>query len=507
MLQEKKGILFGSGRYWNSMTSSDPWSLTISQAHNLLANKQLSAVELTESVIKRIKHTDSKINSFITVTEESAIESALNADSILARGEGSLLTGIPFQAKDNICTNGITTTCASKMLENFVPNYDATAVTKLKSKGAVLLGKGNLDEFAMGSSTENSVFFPTKNPHDLNTVPGGSSGGPAASVSAEQCLFSIGSDTGGSVRQPASFCGVVGLKPTYGRVSRYGLVAFASSLDQIGPLTKNVQDTAFVLEAIAGKDPKDSTSNAEDVPAYSDYLDGNVKGIKIGVPKEYFIDGMESDVANTIRTSIKTMEELGAEISEVSLPHTSHALAVYYIIAPAEASSNLSRYDGVKFGYSDLDSTDVWAALEKTRQHGFGPEVKRRILLGTYALSSGYYDAYYLKAQQVRSLIRQDFVKVFNDVDIVIAPSTPTVAFPLGDKISDPVQMYLNDIFTIPANIAGIPAISIPAGLIKNMPIGMQLMGPHHSEKTLLRVAYAYEQASNHGFLKPSIQE
>ena len=461
------------------MTSSHPWSLTISQAHHLLANKQLSAIELTKSVLERIKHTDSKLKSFITVTEEYALQSAAKADSMISNGEQTMLTGIPFQAKDNICTNSIATTCASKMLENFVPNYDATAVTKLKSKGAVLLGKGNLDEFGMGSS----------------------------SVSAEQCLFSIGSDTGGSVRQPASFCGVVGLKPTYGRVSRYGLVAFASSLDQIGPLTKNVQDTAFVLEAIAGKDPKDSTSNAEDVPAYSDYLDGNVKGIKIGVPKEYFIDGMESDVANTIRTSIKTMEELGAEISEVSLPHTSHALAVYYIIAPAEASSNLSRYDGVKFGYSDLDSTDVWDALEKTRQHGFGPEVKRRILLGTYALSSGYYDAYYLKAQQVRSLIRQDFVKVFNDVDIVIAPSTPTVAFPLGDKISDPVQMYLNDIFTIPANIAGIPAISIPAGLIKNMPIGMQLMGPHHSEKTLLRVAYAYEQASNHGFLKPSIQE
>ncbi|MFL2751561.1 MAG: amidase family protein, partial [Dehalococcoidia bacterium] len=278
-------------------------------------------------------------------------------------------------------------------------------------------------------------------------------------------------------------------------------------LDQIGPLTKNVQDSAFVLEAISGNDPKDSTSNTEDVPAYAEYLDGDVKGLKIGVPKEYFVDGMDSDVANTVRSSIKTMEDMGAVISEVSLPHTSHALAVYYIIAPAEASSNLSRYDGVKFGYSHSESTDVWDALEKTRQHGFGPEVKRRILLGTYALSSGYYDAYYLKAQQVRSLIRQDFVKVFKDVDIIIAPSTPTVAFPLGDKISDPVQMYLNDIFTIPANIAGIPAISIPAGLIKDMPIGVQLMGPHHSEKTLLKTAHAYEQAANHGFLKPSIQE
>ena len=391
------------------------------------------------------------------------------------------------------------------MLENFRPNYDATAITKLKSAGAVLLGKGNLDEFAMGSSTENSVFFPTKNPHDLNTVPGGSSGGPAASVSAEQCLFSIGSDTGGSVRQPASFCGVVGLKPTYGRVSRYGLVAFASSLDQIGPLTKNVEDSAFVLEVISGNDPKDSTSNTEDVPSYGKDLNGDIKGLKVGVPKEYFVDELDSEVARTVRSSIKILGELGAEISEVSLPHTSHALAVYYIIAPAEASSNLSRYDGVKFGYSHSDSTDIWDALEKTRQYGFGAEVKRRILLGTYALSSGYYDAYYLKAQKVRSLIRQDFVNVFKDVDILIAPSTQTVAFPLGEKISDPVQMYLNDIFTIPANIAGIPAISIPAGLIKNMPIGVQFMGSHHSEKMLLQAAYAYEKSAGHGFLKPEI--
>ena len=487
------------------MTSSNPWSLTISEAHRLLASKQLSAVELTESVIERIKDTDSKINSFITITEESALESAASADSIISKGEGSLLTGIPFQAKDNICTAGIATTCASKMLENFRPNYDATAITKLKSAGAVLLGKGNLDEFAMGSSTENSVFFPTKNPHDLNTVPGGSSGGPAASVSAEQCLFSIGSDTGGSVRQPASFCGVVGLKPTYGRVSRYGLVAFASSLDQIGPLTKNVEDSAFVLEAISGNDPKDSTSNTEGVPSYGKDLNGDIKGLKVGVPKEYFVDELDSEVARTVRSSIKILEELGAEISEVSLPHTSHALAVYYIIAPAEASSNLSRYDGVKFGYSHSDSTDIWDALEKTRQYGFGAEVKRRILLGTYALSSGYYDAYYLKAQKVRSLIRQDFINVFKDVDILIAPSTPTVAFPLGEKISDPVQMYLNDIFTIPANIAGIPAISIPAGLIKNMPIGVQFMGSHHSETMLLKAAYAYEKSANHGFLKPSI--
>ena len=487
------------------MTLPNPWSLTISEAHRLLVNKELSAVELTKSVIERIKHTDSKINSFITITEESALESAADADSIISKGEASMLTGIPFQAKDNICTTGINTTCASKMLEDFRPNYDATAITKLKSEGAVLLGKGNLDEFAMGSSTENSVFFPTKNPHDLSAVPGGSSGGPAASVSAEQCLFSIGSDTGGSVRQPASFCGVVGLKPTYGRVSRFGLVAFASSLDQIGPLTKNVEDSAFVLEAISGNDPKDSTSNTEEVPNYSKYLNDDIKGVKIGVPKEYFVDEMDSAVASTVRSSIKILGELGADISEVSLPHTSHALAVYYIIAPAEASSNLSRYDGVKFGYSHSESTDIWDALEKTRQHGFGPEVKRRILLGTYALSSGYYDAYYLKAQKVRSLIRQDFVNVFKDVDILIAPSTPTVAFPLGEKTSDPVQMYLNDIFTIPANIAGIPAISIPAGLIKNMPIGVQLMGPHHSEKMLLKTAHAYETAANHGFLKPSI--
>ncbi len=489
------------------MPSPHPWSLTISEAHHLLANKQLSAVELVESVLQRIKQTDLKLNSFISVTEEYALQSAAKADSMISNSKQTMLTGIPFQAKDNICTNSIATTCASKMLENFIPNYDATAITKLKSTGAVLLGKGNLDEFAMGSSTENSVFFPTKNPHDLSAVPGGSSGGPAASVSAEQCLFAIGSDTGGSVRQPASFCGVVGLKPTYGRVSRYGLVAFASSLDQIGPLTKNVQDSAFVLEAISGKDPKDSTSNPEVVPSYYKYLDGDVKDLKVGVPKEYFVDGMDADVASTVRSAIKTMEDMGAEISEVSLPHTSHALAVYYIIAPAEASSNLSRYDGVKFGYSDANSTDVWDALEKTRQHGFGPEVKRRILLGTYALSSGYYDAYYLKAQQVRSLIRQDFVNAFAKVDILIAPSTPTVAFPLGDKLSDPVQMYLNDIFTIPANIAGIPAISIPAGLIKNMPIGIQIMGPHHSEKTVLKAAHAYEQATNHGFLKPSIQE
>ncbi len=487
------------------MTSTNPWSLTISEAHNLLINKKLSSVELTQSVLKRIEDTEEKLNAFVTITSEYAMESAKHADKIIAQGKSSLLTGIPFQAKDNICTSGIRTTCSSRMLEDFIPSYDATAITNLKNLGAVLVGKGNLDEFAMGSSTENSAFYPTKNPYDIKRVPGGSSGGPAAAVSAQQCLFSIGSDTGGSVRQPASFCGVVGLKPTYGRISRYGLVAFASSLDQIGPLTRNVRDSALVLQAIAGHDKMDSTSNSEPVPDYSSNINGDIKGLRIGVPKEYFVDGMDAEVKDTVMSAIGTLEDLGASVAETSLPHTSHALAVYYIIAPAEASSNLSRYDGVKFGYSHAESTNVWEALEKTRQHGFGPEVKRRILLGTYALSAGYYDAYYLKAQKVRSLIRQDFDKAFKDFDLLITPSTPTIAFLIGEKMSDPVQMYLNDIFTIPANIAGIPAISVPSGLIKGMPIGIQFMGPYHSEEILLKTSNAYEKSTHHSLLAPLI--
>jgi len=472
-------------------------NLTIHEAGELLRKKQVSSVELTKAYLDRIGTTESKVHAFVTVTSDRAIEQAKKADAALARGNAGPLTGIPVLVKDNMCTRGVLTTCSSKMLQNFVPPYDAAVVERLNAAGAVMLGKANMDEFAMGSSTENSALFVTHNPWDLERVPGGSSGGSAAAVASGETVYALGSDTGGSIRQPASFCSVVGMKPTYGRVSRYGLVAFASSLDQIGPLTRDVTDCALVMNAISGHDLRDSTSVPETVPDYTRSLVPDLKGLRLGVPKEYFVEGMQTEVGDAIRTAIGTMEGLGAKIGwDVSLPHTRHALAVYYIIAPSEASANLARYDGVKYGYSYAETNNMWEAMEKTRQFGFGPEVKRRIMLGTYALSAGYYDAYYLKAQKVRTIIRSEFDRAFEKYDALITPTSPTVPFKIGEKADNPIQMYLSDVCTLPINIAGLPAVSIPAGFVDGLPVGLQIIGKPFAEETILRVAYAYEQAA-----------
>ena len=487
------------------MNPSDVIGLTAHEARELLDRREVSSVELTQAVLDRIRQVEEQIKAFVTITDEVALEQARQADRRIASGDVRSLTGIPMQIKDNMCTRGVLTTCASRMLESFVPPYDATVIRKLCDQGAVLVGKGNMDEFAMGSSTENSGFFHTRNPWALERVPGGSSGGPAAAVAAGECVFSLGSDTGGSIRQPAALCGIVGLKATYGLVSRYGLVAFASSLDQIGPLTKDVTDCALVLNAIAGHDPCDSTSIGYEVPDYTEALVTDLSGLRIGVPREYFVEGLQPGVEDAVRKAIQVLESLGATVEETSLPHTPYALAVYYIIAPSEASANLARYDGVKYGYSAQGADSMWDALEKTRQQGFGPEVKRRIMLGTYALSAGYYDAYYLKAQKVRTLIRQELEEAFDRFDALVTPTSPTVAFKLGEKTEDPVQMYLNDVFTFPANIAGIPAISVPAGLADGLPVGLQFMARPLGEETLLRVAYAYEQATEWHTLRPQL--
>ncbi|MEW6661044.1 MAG: Asp-tRNA(Asn)/Glu-tRNA(Gln) amidotransferase subunit GatA [Bacillota bacterium] len=485
----------------------DLHSLPIHQLHDLLIKQEVSAREITEAFLKRIDAVDSAVRSFVTITSEAALVKAEDVDHRLAAGEWiSPLAGIPMGLKDNLCTKGIQTTCSSKILENFIPPYDATVVSRLAEKGAVLAGKLNMDEFAMGSSNENSRFFPTKNPWDLNRVPGGSSGGPAAAVAAGEVAFSLGSDTGGSIRQPASFCGIVGMKPTYGLVSRYGLVAYASSLDQIGPLTKDVADCALVLQAIAGHDPLDSTSADYLPPNYRKALVNDIKGLRIGIPKEYFVAGLEPGVEKVVREAISKLEELGAICEEVSLPHTEYALPAYYIVAPAEASSNLARYDGVGYGFRDIAATDVVEMYKKTRREGFGPEVKRRIMLGTYALSSGYYDAYYLKALKVRTLVKQDFEKAFERFDVLAAPTSPTVAFKLGEKAEDPLSMYLADLFTIPVNMAGIPGISIPCGFSEGMPVGLQFIGKPFSEALLLRVAYTYEQNTPHHLVKPGLE-
>ncbi|MFH0768688.1 MAG: Asp-tRNA(Asn)/Glu-tRNA(Gln) amidotransferase subunit GatA [Chloroflexota bacterium] len=480
--------------------------LTIHEAHRLLKAKQLSSVELTKACLERIHQVEPMVRAIVTITDELALKQAQKADELLSTGKSNPLTGIPMLIKDNMCTKGILTTCSSKMLQNFVPPYNATVVEKLNDCGAVVLGKANMDEFAMGSSTENSALFTTHNPWDLSRVPGGSSGGSAAAVAAGEAIYALGSDTGGSIRQPAGFCSVTGLKPTYGRVSRYGLVAFASSLDQIGPLTRDVTDCALVLNAIAGYDRRDSTSAPNPTPDYTQCLMTDLKGLRIGVPKEYFVEGMQAEVKTAMQTAIKKLEELGARIEwEVSLPHTRYALAVYYIIAPSEASANLARYDGVKYGFSCKDAESMWDAMEKTRQYGFGPEVKRRIMLGTYALSAGYYDAYYLKAQKVRTIIRQEFDQAFEKFDALVTPTSPTVPFKIGEKADNPVQMYLSDVCTLPINIAGVPAISIPAGFANGLPIGMQIIGKPFSEETLLKVAYAYEQATEWQKKRPPI--
>ena len=479
--------------------------MTIHEAYRLLKARQMSSVELTKACLERIHQVEPKVHAFVTITEEVALKQAQKADELLANGNTNPLTGIPVLIKDNMCTQGIPTTCSSKMLENFVPPYDATVVEKLNDCGAVMVGKSNMDEFAMGSSNEHSAFFPTHNPWDLSRVPGGSSGGSATAVAAGEAIYALGSDTGGSIRQPAGFCSVTGLKPTYGRVSRYGLVAFASSLDQIGPLTQDVNDCALVLNAIAGYDSRDSTSVPSPTPDYTQCLTGDIKGLRLGVPREYFVEGMQAGVETTMRTAINKLEELGARVDEVSLPHTRYALAAYYIIAPSEAMANLARYDGVKYGFSYPDAATMWEVMEKTRQYGFGPEVKRRIMLGTYALSAGYYDAYYVKAQKVRTLIRREFDEVFEKLDALVTPTSPTVPFKIGEKVDDPMQMYLSDVCTLPINIAGVPAISIPAGFADGLPIGMQIIGKPFSEETLLKIAHPYQQATDWHKRRPNI--
>jgi aspartyl-tRNA(Asn)/glutamyl-tRNA(Gln) amidotransferase subunit A len=485
---------------------TDFCSLTIHESSALLATGKTTSLELTEQYLRRIEVFDGDLNSFITVDRDGAVKSAKEADERLAKGETGRLLGIPVALKDLINSKGLPTTCASKMLENFVSPYDAFVAGRLKSEGAVILGKTNMDQFAMGSSNETSYFGAVKNPWDQSKIPGGSSGGSAVAVSADLCCASLGSDTGGSIRQPAALCGMVGLKPTYGRVSRFGLVAFASSLDQIGPMTKDVRDCAIMLGAISGHDPMDSTSADRPVDDYLVDIDKGVEGLKIGIPKEYFVDGTESSVRSAVESAIKKLEEKGAIISEISLPHTDYGVPTYYVLAPAEASSNLSRYDAVKYGYRTENAGSLMEMYLKSRSEGFGDEVKRRIMLGTYALSSGYYDAYYLKAQKVRTLIKKDFLSAFEKVDIIATPTTPAPAFAIGEKSDDPLTMYLSDIFTINANLAGIPGLSLPCGFSdENLPLGIQLMGSHFSEAALLRCAMAIEKSVEVQNRKPAL--
>ena len=478
--------------------------LTIEEMRTALRDGEVSSVEITRALLERIDSLDRDLGAFLSVTADVALMQATRADRLLARGEAAPLTGVPVAVKDIISTRGIRTTCGSRILENYVPQYDATVVERLDAAGAVLLGKTNLDEFAMGSSTENSGYFPARNPWDLSRVPGGSSGGSAVAVAAGLVPVALGTDTGGSIRQPAALSGVVGLKPTYGRVSRYGLVAFASSLDQIGPMTRSVRDAAIVLGVIAGHDPRDSTSSSAPVPDFVAPLTGDLRGLRLGVPREYFTDGMAPDVAAAVQSAIRLLSDLGAEIIDVSLPHTEAALSTYYIIAPAEAMANLARYDGVEYGLS-LEGSDIWEMFARTRGAGFGDEVKRRILLGTYVLSAGYYDAYYLKAQKVRTLVSQDFAAAFARVDALVAPTTPAVAFPLGEKVGDPLAMYLTDVYTVPANIAGICGVSVPCGFSGSLPVGLQILGGHLYESTIWRVAYAYESATDFHDRRPSV--
>ena len=462
-----------------------------------LKAREVSSVEATRAMLARIEAVEPQIGSFITVTPEQALADAEAADRRIAAGRMDVLTGIPLALKDIFLTEGIRTTCGSRILDNFVPPYSATSWEKLKERGVVLLGKLNQDEFAMGSSNESSAFGSVRNPWDQTRIPGGSSGGSAAAVAARQATATLGTDTGGSIRQPASHCGCVGLKPTYGRVSRYGVIAYASSLDQVGPLTRDVTDSAIMLGALAGHDPKDSTSVDTPVPDYTAALTGNVKGLRIGLPREYFIDGLDPDVQKAMDEAIETYRRLGAEFVDISLPHTDYAVATYYLIATAEASSNLARYDGVRFGHRAEGAAGLLDMYTKSRSQGFGAEVKRRIMLGTYALSSGYYDAYYVKAQKVRTLIMQDFIRAFEGVDVILTPVAPTPAFKIGEKADDPLQMYLSDIFTIPVNLAGTCALSVPAGFsAAGLPIGLQLIGKPFGEETILRAAHAFEQAT-----------
>ncbi|MFO7323812.1 MAG: Asp-tRNA(Asn)/Glu-tRNA(Gln) amidotransferase subunit GatA, partial [Chloroflexota bacterium] len=472
---------------------SDLTELTVTQAVAGLRARDFSAVELTQAYLDRIDRLDGTIGAYITVTPELALQQARQADEALARGEAGPLAGVPLAVKDVLSTRDIETTCASRILKGYIPPFTATAIQRLFDAGMVLLGKTNMDEFAMGSSTENSACGLTRNPWDLERVPGGSSGGSAAAVAARMAAAAIGTDTGGSIRQPGAFCGVVGLKPSYGRVSRYGLIAFGSSLDCAGPLTHTVEDAARLLQIMAGHDPLDSTSMPVETPDYTAALTGDVRGLRIGVPKEYFIDGMQAEVEAAVRAAIAHLESLGAQIVDISLPHTDYSMPVYYIIAPAEASANLARYDGIRYGQR-VEKGAMWETYKATRGQGFGPEVKRRIMLGTYALSAGYYDAYYGKAQQVRTLIRRDFDEAFKEVDIIAAPVTPTTAYGIGENIDDPVKMYLGDVFTLPASLAGLAAISLPCGRdSQGLPIGLQIIGPAFGEARVLQAAHAYE--------------
>lgn len=478
----------------------------LSDLHELLHKKEVKVSDLVDESYKRIGQVDSKVQAFLALDEEKARSTAKKLDEKLGTDESKgLLFGMPIGIKDNIVTKDLRTTCASKILENFDPIYDATVVQKLQQAETVTIGKLNMDEFAMGSSTENSGFKKTKNPWNLETVPGGSSGGSAAAVAAGEVPFSLGSDTGGSIRQPASFCGVVGLKPTYGRVSRFGLVAFASSLDQIGPVTRTVEDNAYLLQAISGIDPMDSTSANVEVPNFVQALTGDVKGLKIAVPKEYLGEGVNEEVKQSVLASLKVLESLGATWEEVSLPHSKYALATYYLLSSSEASANLARFDGVRYGYRTPNADNLLDLYKNTRAEGFGDEVKRRIMLGTFALSSGYYDAYYKKAQRVRTLIKQDFEDVFEKYDVIVGPTTPTPAFKIGEKTSDPLTMYMNDILTIPVNLAGVPGISVPCGLSNGLPLGLQIIGKHFDESTVYRVAHAFEQATDFHKQKPQL--
>ena len=481
-------------------------NLTLPEVHNKLHAKEFSVSELVAASYARIGKVEEQVRAYLTLDEEGAQATARRLDDKLAAGEErGLLFGLPAGIKDNIVTEGLRTTCASQFLRNFDPVYDATVVKKLKAADTVTLGKLNMDEFAMGGSNENSSFYPARNPWNLDHVPGGSSGGSAAAVAAGEAYFTLGSDTGGSIRQPASYCGVVGLKPTYGRVSRFGLVAFASSLDQIGPLTKNVEDSAYVLQAISGYDAMDSTSANVEVPDFLSALTGDVKGLRIAVPKEYIGEGVDASVKETVLAGLKELESLGATWEEVSLPHTEYAVASYYLLASSEASSNLARFDGVRYGVRAENPDNLLDMYHRSRSEGFGSEVKRRIMLGTYALSSGYYDAYYLKAQKVRTLIKNDFDEVFKNYDVIIGPTAPTTAFKLGSQVDNPLTMYLNDILTIPVSLAGVPAISVPCGFADGLPVGMQIIGKAFDESTVLRVAHAFEQHTEYHKQRPQL--
>jgi len=486
--------------------SGELFRLTIAEARDRLARREISAQELTRACLDRIAELERRLNAFITVCPREALEQAAAADTRLARGGAPALCGIPLAIKDIYLTHGIRTTCASKILGNFVAPYDATVIARLREVGAIFVGKANMDEFAMGSSSENSAFGPTRNPYDLTRVAGGSSGGSAAAVAAGECLAALGTDTGGSIREPASFCGVVGLKPTYSRVSRFGVIAFASSLDQVGPFTKTVRDAAIMLRELAGSDPRDSTCSARPVPDYEQALTGDIKGLRIGVPREYFVSGMNPEVEAVVRDALRRFEALGAKLVEISLPHTDYAIATYYIVATAEASANLARYDGIRYGLR-VEAENNLELYNRTRARGFGAEVKRRIMLGTFALSSGYYDAYYLKAQQVRTLIRRDFEAAFRSCDLIATPVAPTTAFRLGEKTADPMQMYLSDIFTISVNLAGLPGLSLPCGYdAAGMPIGLQIIGAPFGEEAMLRAADAYETSGAYIRREPALR-